>query len=115
MDTTAESPCPWQTIRNDVFTARASPAVCAISPDQILICGGWNGYDFFTDVLVFEVETANIRKIADLPFPIKCENQSYAEREGVALSLVDTKDKGECLVRFTVETNKLELVAERLQ
>ena len=66
-------------------------------------------------MLVLEVETMKVSKIADLPFPLRTDNQSYAESKGVTLSLVDTKDRGLCLVRFKVSTNQLEIVAERLK
>ena len=66
-------------------------------------------------MLVLDVETLKVNKIADLPFPFRTDNQSYAESKGVILSLVATKDRGLCLVRFTVSTNQLEIVAERLK
>ena len=65
-------------------------------------------------MLLYDFDQNDIQKVGDLPFSMKSDNQSYMEQEGTALSLVDTKDRGLCLVRYTVSSNKFDIVAERL-
>ena len=92
--------------------------VTAISSRQLVIYGGnRRSMQQPSSVVLFNVDSKTITEIAEVPFLFisnSANNQTYVERDGVALSLVDIKGFETCLVRFSCHTMRFDIIYKNL-